>query len=177
MKKYILCVLIISACIAACDTKGKEEGSTETASVSSVELPYKPSYHTEFTHNISDSDLLVVLNSYKHWETGDMKGLRSTLADSITFFFSNGYKYSGSADSFITEAAHYRDSLGSVSIEMITWLKNHSVKDSSDWINVWFKEIDTYKTGQVDSAEYQDDNLIKNGKIIYSSSHRQVLAK
>lgn len=55
---------------------------------------------------------------------------------------------------------------------MEVWLKNHAVKDSSDYINVCYKEIDTYKTGKVDSADYEDDNGLKNGKIIWFSSHK-----
>ena len=69
----------------------------------------------------------------------------------------------------------YRDSLSSVKITMNVWLKNHSLKDSMDFINVWYKEIDTYKSGKVDSAKYEDDNGIKNGKLIWYSSHRQIL--
>ena len=68
-----------------------------------------------------------------------------------------------------------RDSLSSVKITMDVWLKNHSLKDGYDYINVWYKEIDTYKSGKVDSANYEDDNGIKNGKIIWFSSHKQRL--
>lgn len=174
MKKYILSILVLAGCVVACENK-EETKTSDTDSKSSVTLPYQASYTTDFTNNVSDSDLLVVLNSYKHWETGDMSALRSTFADTATFLFSGGMKFTGAADSMIKEASVYRDSLSAVKIEVITWLKNHSAKDSADWINVWYKEIDTYKTGRVDSAEYVDDNLIKNGKIVYSSSHKQVL--
>ena len=57
-----------------------------------------------------------------------------------------------------------RDSLSSVKITMDVWLKNHSLKDSNDYINVWYKEIDTYKSGKVDSANYEDDNACKKRK-------------
>jgi hypothetical protein len=36
-----------------------------------------------------------------------------------------------------------RDSLSSVKITMDVWLKNHALKDNHDYVNVWYKEIDT----------------------------------
>jgi hypothetical protein len=68
-----------------------------------------------------------------------------------------------------------RDSMTSVKIIMDVWLKNHSLKDSNNYINVWYKEIDTYKSGRIDSANYEDDNAVKNGKIVWFSQHRQKL--
>jgi hypothetical protein len=49
------------------------------------------------------------------------------------------------------------------------------LKDSIDFINVWYKEIDKYKTGRIDSANFEDDNRIRNGKIQWHSSHKQKL--
>jgi hypothetical protein len=176
MKKYILSILVLSGCIVACENKdNKEENKMAATTTSSVVLPYEASYGTGFTNNVSDSDLLVALNSYKYWETGDMKALRSTMGDSVTFLLSGGWKFNGATDSLMKDISRYRDSLSSVSIKMITWIKNHAAKDSADWVNVWYKEIDTFKNGKVDSAEYEDDNLMKNGKVLYTSSHKQVL--
>ena len=175
MKQYILSILVLSVCMVACENKDNKDTKTTASSTSSVALPYQATYGTEFTNDVSDADLLTVLNSYKYWETGDLKAMRSILADSVELLLSSGWKFNGTADSLMKVTAPFRDSLSSASIQMITWLKNHSVKDSSDWVNVWYKEIDTYKTGKVDSAEYEDDNMLKNGKIVYTSSHRMVL--
>ncbi len=84
-------------------------------------------------------------------------------------------EFGGLTDSLMNDWTKTRDSLSSVVIRMDVWLKNHSVKDSADYINVWYKEIDTYKSGKVDSANYEDDNAIKDGKIIWYSSHKQKL--
>jgi hypothetical protein len=173
MKKYILSFLVLSFCIVACNSK--EENKTNTGTASSIKLPYEANYSTSFTNNVSDSDLLLVLNSYKYWETGDLKALRTTMGDSMYAHMSDGLKFSGHADSLMNIWAKYRDSLSSVVISMDVWLKNHSVKDNIDYISVWYKEIDTYKTGKVDSANYEDDNGMKNGKINWFSSHKQKL--
>ena len=173
MKKYVLTILVLSCCMVAC--KSKEDTKTGAATTSSITLPYQASYSTDFNNDVSDSNLLAVLNSYKYWESGDLKALRSTMGDSMSAEMPDGFKFNGLTDSLMKTWALYRDSLSSVSIRMDVWLKNHSVKDSADYINVWYKEIDTFKNGKVDSANYEDDNLIKNGKIAWLSSHKQKL--
>jgi hypothetical protein len=170
--KYILIAFAVTGLLVACTD---QQTKTSDSVVSSVQLPYTAQYATEFTNDVSDADLLLVLNSYKYWETGDMAALRATLGDSIYVAGSTGFKFGGPTDSLMKTWALSRDSLSSVSITMDVWLKNHSVKDSTDFINVWYKEIDTYKDGRVDSANYEDDNIVKNGKIVWFSSHKQVL--
>lgn len=174
MKRIILSCLALSAVIISCNPK-EETKTGDTTTASSVKLPYVASYATDFNNNVSDSDLLVALNSYKYWETGDIAALRSTMGDSISVLGANGMKFNGLTDSLVSKWKLSRDSMSSVVITMDVWLKNHSVKDSMDYINVWYKEIDTYKTGKVDSANYEDDNGMKNGKIVWYSSHKQVL--
>jgi hypothetical protein len=176
MKKYILNLLVLSCCIVACNNKDEDKTTAATsATASSIKLPYEAQYTTEFTNNVSDSDLLLVLNSYKYWENGDLKALRTTMGDSMSVIGNDGFKFSGRTDSLMNIWTKFRDSLSSVVITMDVWLKNHAVKDSSDFVNVWYKEIDTYKTGKVDSANYEDDNALKNGKITWFSSHKQKL--
>lgn len=173
MKKYILLLIATCCCIVACNPK--DETKATTATVSTVALPYVASYSTDFNNNVSDSELLTALNSYKYWEQGDMKALRTTMGDSMYADMADGFKFKGLADSLMPVWSKYRDSLSSVKITMDVWLKNHSVKDSMNYINVWYKEIDTFKNGKVDSAYYEDDNGMKNGKIIWYSQHKQVL--
>lgn len=158
----------------ACNSAENKTNSS-SSKAGSVELPYKASYGTDFTNDVADSSLLLVLNSYKYWESGDLKALRSTMGDSMYVNGAAGFKFSGLTDSLMNYWLNSRDSLNSVAITMHVWLKNHSVKDSMDYINVWYKEIDTYKDGRVDSANFEDDNGLKDGKIIWYSSHKQKL--
>ena len=170
MKKYIFICISFAFAIIGCNSK---EGNNTAES--SIQLPYTATYSTNFTNNVPDSELLTVLNSYKAWETGDMNGLRATMGDSMNVNGADGFKFSGLTDSLMKDWQNMRDSLSSVKISMEVWLKNHAVKDSANYINVWYKEIDTYKTGKVDSAYYEDDNALKNGKIVWYSSHKQIL--
>ena len=173
MKQIIFCFLTLSLFVIACNTK--EEKTSTGSTASTIKLPYEASYSTDFNNNVPDSSLLLVLNTYKYWENGDLKGLRSTMGDSMSVNAWDGFKFNGLTDSLMPVWQKFRDSLNSVVITMDVWLKNHSVKDSIDYINTWYKEIDTYKSGKVDSAYYEDDNGLKNGKIIWYSSHKQIL--
>lgn len=174
MKKYIAIILISAGFFVACDNK---DSTTKTAKTSkdSIKLPYEAGYATEFTNEVSDSNLLMVLNTYKYWENNDMKSMRNTMGDSMEIMGADGFKFKGRTDSLMKIWTASRDSIVSAVITMDVWLKNHSVKDSMDYVNVWYKEIDTFKSGKVDSANYEDDNGIKNGKIVWFSSHKQKL--
>ncbi|MEO6290962.1 MAG: hypothetical protein ABIO76_13625 [Ginsengibacter sp.] len=175
MKKDTFKFIAYLFLIVSCSTKNEDNIPMGTEGASDINLPYTARYSTEFTNNVPDSSLLLVLNSYKYWENGNLKGLRSTMGDSMSVDGSNGFRFRGHTDSLMNYWLNSRDSLSSVVISMDVWLKNHSVKDSIDYINVWYKEVDTYKDGRVDSANYEDDNGLKNGKIIWYSSHKQKL--
>ncbi len=172
MKKFILSFSCLAVVLIACNDKAETKSSSST---SSIKLPYEAAAYSDFNNNVSDSDLLLVLNSYKYWETGDLKALRSTMGDSMAVNGAEGFKFNGRTDSLMKVWQTTRDSLSSVVITMDAWVKNHALKDSSDYITTWYKEIDTYKTGRIDSTNYADVNAIKNGKIVWYSSYKQKL--
>jgi len=99
-------------------------------------------YSTEFNNNTwSDHNCIEF---YKYWET--LPGYWRTNSCRrpvcmLTCLISQIPK--SSQDPVISK---YRDSLSSVKllVRFGHW-KNHSVKDSADYINVWYKEIDTLK--------------------------------
>jgi hypothetical protein len=173
MKKMIHGFFTLAILFAGCTSSSNK---TETANTdSSIKLPYEASYTSDINDNVSDSDLLLALNTYKYWETGDMQGLRSTMGDSMSVNGADGFRFNGLTDSLMKYWQSHRDSMSSVSISMDVWRKNHVVKDSNNYITVWYKEIDTYKSGRVDSANFSDVNAVKNGKITWYSSFRQSL--
>jgi hypothetical protein len=182
MKRILFFVFIIIIYIAcnsgptpAADASIDTSKAAAPASAA-VTLPYTAEYAT-LTDDVSDANLLVVLNSYKTWENGDMTGVRSTLADSVYYHSWSGWEFNGTGDSLLTYWKLSRDSLSSVNIKMTAWRKQHSVEKNEDWVSVWYDEVDKYKIGKVDSASYQDDNLVVNGKIKVFSQHKQFLKK
>jgi hypothetical protein len=117
------------------------------------------------------ADALTVLNSFKVWETNDMAAFANTLSDYVCFNFSDGSKFAGAKDSMMVLAKQYRDSLASEKLDIDVWLPFHSNDKNEDAVLVWYKEIDTYKNGKVDSSYYSNINGLKDGKINFIQTH------
>jgi hypothetical protein len=180
MRKFLVPFLVL-LCFAACkdsstNTAAPATAGNDSAVAAAVPLPYTAIYSSNFVPG-KQVDVATVLDSYKAWEINDMKAMRATFSDSITMVFPDGTKVYGTSDSIVKTAGTFRDSLSKVVLTFYAWTANHSVDKNEDWVNLWYKEVDTYKKGKVDSTEYEDDNLLKNGKIVYTSSHSQKYKK
>ena len=178
MKNAIM-LAAVAIFFIACNNEKKEESKTEAQkeTTSTVQLPYKANYSSQFNGNVSDSSVLTVLNSYKYWENADLNGLSTTLGDSVYFLGWDGGKLSGTRADIMKLWTSHRDSMSKVEISVDAWTKDHSTDKNDDFVLVWYKEIDTYKTGKVDSANFADINQLKNGKIYWYSQYRQELKK
>ena len=173
--KTILFIIIISMIYAACTGNTSQTTSTDSttatsSSESAMSMPYKASYSSDMSLG-KQADALLVLNSYKAWETGDMTAFANTLSDSVYFNFSDGSKFAGTKDSMVILAKQFRDSLQSVKLDIDVWMPVHSNDKNEDAVLVWYKEIDTYKSGKVDSNYYSDINGLKDGKINFIQTH------
>jgi len=178
--KKLSAIFLIPVFLIACTGSNTESTATaakdSVTAAPSVPLPYTAVYSSNFVAG-KPADVLTVLNNYKAWQDNDMPALRATIGDSITLIFSNGGGFSATGDSAIKEAKKYRDSLSKVDLTFYAWTSNHSVDKNEEWVNVWYKEVDTHKSGKVDSAFYEDDNRLKDGKIVWASSHEQKYLK
>jgi ketosteroid isomerase-like protein len=173
--KNIIFLLAINVLVLACNPPAKEE--TPEAAASPVVMPYTATYSSQFNNDASDQDVLLVLNSYKAWENADMPALRSTFGDSLSFNRWDGTVYSGLTEGVTDNWAVFRDSLSSVKIKIGAWSKNHSIDKNENFILVWYREIDTYKSGKIDSAEWHDINQVKDGKITWYAQYKRPFAK
>jgi ketosteroid isomerase-like protein len=180
--KKILFILIISMLYVACNTAPSSEAKTADsaspakASEPALTMPYTASFSSDISIG-KQSDALTVLNSYKAWETGDMTALANTLSDSVDMNFSDGTKFTGTRDSAVQMAKKYRDDIASIKIDVDVWLPVHSNDKNEDAVLVWYKEIDTYKNGKVDSNHYSEINGLKDGKINYVESYNEKYKK
>jgi ketosteroid isomerase-like protein len=179
MKKFSVIFLIpffLIACTSSSSDTTATAGKDSVSTAPAVPLPYTAVYSSNFVPG-KPADVATVLNNYKAWQDNDMAALRATIGDSLELIFSTGFVVSGTGDSLVKDAKKFRDSLSKVDITVYAWTSNHSVDKNEDWVNVWYKEVDSHKTGKVDSAFYEDDNRLKDGKIVWSSSHEQKYAK
>jgi len=177
--KNLLVILLVTLCFTACTSSSSDKTAAtnkDSASAPAVSLPYKAEYSSDFVPG-KPADVATVLNSYKAWQDNDMAALKATYGDSVMMIFPSGFVFNNTLDSMVKDARKFRDSLSKVDLTFVAWLSNHSVDKNEEWVNVWYKEVDTYKTGKVDSAYYEDDNRVKDGKIVWVSSHKQNLKK
>ena len=177
MKKilYLFVPLTIGVALLASCKNGAKTAETKT---DSLVMPYKASYSSSFTISDNQKNAQSVLQSYKDWEDNKISNAPAYFADTVSMDFPDGRRLiKVKRDSLVRYFQKFRDSLSSVKIDMQATLNLHSTDKNADWVSVWYKETDTFKSGKVDSAYYQDDNNIANGKIVYISSKRQELKK
>lgn len=170
--KNVIFIIVVSAVYTACTgttTASKEANESNASAASAISFPYTPNYSSKISIG-KDSNALLVLNSYKAWETGDMTALGNMFADSVDMAFSDGSEIITTRDSAIAIAKKYRDSLSSVKISMNAWVPVHTDDKNEDAVLVWYKETDTYKNGKIDSVNFHDINGVKDGKITYIES-------
>ena len=174
MKKILLCFSIAAFLLSCNNDKEKTAATTPDSTVkSTVELPYTASYSSSWSTDVSDADLKTVLTTYKDWADANMSGLESALGDTVTVDMSNGDHLVKSRADLMKMWVTYRDSLSSVTIDMQGWQKMYATDKKEGYIVAWYKEIDTYKTGKVDSAYYHDINQVKDGKIVWYAQYKR----
>jgi len=141
---------------------------------STVELPYTATYSSNFTTDVSDADLKMVLMTYKDWASGNLSGLSASMADTVDVDFSSGDHFRLSNADLLKMWTSYRnDTLSTVTTEMQGWQKMYATDRKEGHIVTWYKEIDTFKSGKVDSAYYHDINRVKDGKITWYASYKR----
>jgi len=179
MRKIFFC-LSLAFFILSCNndtTKTTATSTDSTAQKSAVDLPYTASYTSNWSTDVSDADLKMVLTSYKDWADGNIANLSKSMGDSVSVDFNNGDHFNGKNADLMKIWSTYRDSLSSVAIDMEGWQKMYATDKKEGFVVTWYKETDTYKMGKVDSAYYHDINQVKNGKITWYSQYKRPAKK
>lgn len=176
MIKILLC-FFCGAILLSCNNDAKVD-STNADSInntgkSTVDLPYIASYTSNWSEDVSDNDLKMVLMTYKDWTDANISGLENTLSDTVTVDFANGDHLVKPKADIVNIWSTYRDSLTSVKIDMQGWQKMYATDKKESYIVTWYVETDTYKNGKVDSASYHDINQVKDGKIIWYAQYKR----
>lgn len=170
---------VLSAFVWSCNDEKTEPAATDAGSTTATtatdpaDLPYKASYSSSWSTEVSDADLKMVMNTYKDWADGNMSGLAAGMADSVNVEFGTGDHFSGTNAELMKLWKTYRDSLSAVKIDMAGWHRMYSTDKKEGYIVTWYDEWDTYKDGRVDSATYHDINQVKNGKIVWYSQYKR----
>jgi len=178
MNKFLLCLCLAAFSFSCNNDKDNEKTAATSTNASNTptqptDLPFKASYSSSFSTDVSDADLKTVLMSYKDWSDGNIDGLKMAMGDSVEVEMSSGDHFHVSNADLMKRWTTYRDSLSSVKIEMAAWQKMYSTDKKQAFVVTWYDETDTYKNGKVDSAAYHDINLLKDGKIVLYSQYKR----
>jgi ketosteroid isomerase-like protein len=174
--KKISVLLFCGFSLVACNNEPNKEKPAETSgekTTAAVDLPYTPSYGSNWSSDVSDADLKTVLMTYKDWADANMSGLSKEMGDSIVVDMSNGEHLAKTNAELMKIWKTNRDSLSSVKIEMTAWHKMYSTDKKQAFVVTWYDETDTYKTGKIDSATFHDINGLKDGKIVYYGQYKR----
>lgn len=175
MKKVFI-ILTSFVTFLACNNAKVEStatGPSDSTATSAVDLPYTAAYSSNFSTDVSDADLKMVLMTYKDWENGNVNGVASALGDTVAVDFSNGDHIRMSRAEVAKIFSNFRDSLSSVKIDMQAWQKMYATNKKEGYIVTWYDETDTFKDGRVDSASYHDINQVKDGKIVWYAQYKR----
>lgn len=173
--KRLLCFFMVFAIVLIWSCKDSGKSATDNTA-DTLSYPYKATYTSSVTIG-SPKNSQLALQSYKDWEDNHLNNAPAYFADTVTMDFADGTHLKLGRDSLIRVFQKYRDSLTTSKLEIQVWTSLHSTDKNEDWVNVWYKQTDHYKTGKIDSAIYEDDNRIVNGKIDYVSSKIQKFKK
>lgn len=179
MRKIFLC-FCSAGFLLSCNNEKETPAAGETTAVtekSTVELPYTASYTSNWSTDVSDADLKTVLMTYKDWGDGNMSGLESALADSVSVDMSTGDHFNLSKAGLVKMWSTYRDSLSAVKIDMQGWQKMYATDKKETYIVTWYDETDTYKNGKVDAGSFHDINQLKDGKLVYYAQYKRPIKK
>ena len=169
--KKILYLFVTVALFAAC------KGPAATGKKDSLTMPYKATYSSSFVISDSTKYAQSALQSLKDWEDNKLNNAPAYFADTVAMDFWDGTSFKLKRDSMVKVFQKFRDSLSSSKIEVLVYTNLHSTDKNEDWVNVWYKQTDTYKSGKIDSAIYEDDNMMVKGKIAYILDKRRALKK
>jgi len=179
MKTALLCFCLGTFLLSCNSNKDKtiatneDKSAVANADKPAVDLPYKASYSSNWTTDVSDEDLKMVLTTYKDWTDGNIPALEKVMGDTLTVDMSSGEHIMKPKGDIMKMWGTYRDSLSSVNIDMEGWQKMYEPDKKEGYVVTWYKETDTYKNGKVDSAYYHDINQVKDGKIVWYSQYKR----
>ena len=160
MKKLLfiggLATLVIS-CNNQTESKKEMASSSEK-----IDYAYTPRDHQPDNWDRGDQkNVALVLNSLKAWADGKIDECLNSFADTVHIQW-DGFDNKVSKD---TLRQWFKHDYG-VEIRMDDYETVISKDKKDNWVSLWYTQVETDKTGKVDSVFIMDDLKIDNGKII-----------
>jgi len=139
-------------------------GPPKDPSAMTIASPYAILYSANFVigNPKNAEDLLAI---WKVWDSGNLAAYKHLLADTVEMHFSDGSVIHARRDSLVELGYGSRNSFMSVVSTVAAIMSVKSIDKNENWALIWGKEVDTDKTGQVDSFFLQETwRFNKDGK-------------
>ena len=169
MKKALL--LAALAIFAACNSnapasKTDSAGATQDSGsmAKTIHSPYDITYSSKFVMD-DPKNAESLLAIWKAYDNGDLSVTKDMFADTIETHWGDGTMMRTSRDSALASVQAYRNSFKAAVDKVHAILAVKSTDKNEHWALIWGTETDTYKTGKVDSTEFQETwRFNKDGK-------------
>lgn len=172
MKKFLL-MACTALFVISCNNDAKDaktaDGPAPAADAKTADVKYDYPYTLEQPYQgwlPGDQQHAVnALKALKAFETGDIAGAGTYFGDSVSLRFDN-WEAKLSNDSLKKSFTAQRELFSSMVIKMGDWESVISPDKKSEWVTMWYKQIQTTKDGKTDSLSVVDDCKFVNGKIV-----------
>ena len=166
MKQLFLVAAV--AMVASCNSKNS--GSADTMSTTTdttaqkINSPYPIQYSADFSMD-KPQNAETLLKLWKDWDNGDLSVDKDLFADTVEMHFSDGGYLRTSRDSATAAAQQERNSMSKSVSAVNAVMAVKSTDKNENWALIWGKEVDTYKSGKIDSFYLQETwRFNKDGK-------------
>jgi|SRR5947207_1640319 len=155
--------LLAVGCNNKTESKSGDGNMVMASSSEKIDYAYLPMDHQPDNWDRGDQkNVAIVLNSLKAWADGNIDECLKYFADSVNISL-DGVDKKVSKDTLKTWFNHDKFT---VQIKMDDYESVTSKDKKDNWVSLWYHEIHTDKSGNVDSVFNMDDLKIDNGKIV-----------
>ncbi len=163
---------------ASCNDAKVESATSDndSANKSTVNLPYQPVYAADWKIG-NEKNVETALRVWKAWDDGNLAAAKDAFADTLTMVLADGHTISGQIDTMLAMGQSERAKFSQVQSRVITYIPVKSDKMNEEWVSIWGVEVNTSKSGKVDSMGLQESyRFNKDGKIDLSRQYRMILS-
>ena len=149
---------------AAATTTTTEAAAPAVATVTNLS-GYTPMYSASFSiGDVKNAETVLAL--YKSWDSGNLEPLKSSFADSVSFYLAGGDVVAGRRDSAIAAMQAYRNGFTEVKNTVHAVFPVKSADKNENRVCIWATEYMTNKKGKKDSTQLQETWRFDNdGKV------------
>ena len=160
----LLTILSVVVLLFACRPKA---GAPDTTGNDTLKYPYKATYSSDITVPGNPVNAQKVLQVWKMFESGNIKGMRSYYADTVIYNAADGTHFHGPVDKLLAFAKQDIDGLDSMRFDIVMWQSAHINDKNEDLVNIWSRERRyPKKGGKADTVLMQENWQVKNGKVV-----------